>query len=335
LRYIVIKKRRSIIYFNDTSIIWFECKHRNEQFMSQESNINFSILKKPIFTISDYEPLSGGINPYSRPGDPSFDMHYPVEMGVVLTGRMQRIYPQYTEELGPGQIWFSAIWEPHGCAIVKAPCSILINFIWPPMLARMRFDEAPLFDWLAPFNVPSAQRPQVSGAKAQKMLTLANEMAERYLSTLPHAMKFLRLRTQLMEMLLLAADGWTAPDSRPTPEIGDSSAISRAVELVFRRSTFVSAASAAKECGMSRAAFDRSFSGLMGTSFREFGLNYRLSGAASQLLAGSDPVKAVAYKWGFRFASNLDRCFRKQFGCTPAEFRAQYHQGNGSKNSGN
>jgi len=90
---------------------------------------------------------------------------------------------------------------------------------------------------------------------------------------------------------------------------------------VFSGKRPVSVTAAARNCGMGRSAFGTLFSRLMGISFPEFGLRYRLSGAAAQLARTDAPLKAVALDWGFTDASHLHRTFCRRYGCTPADYR--------------
>ena len=59
-------------------------------------------------------------------------------------------------------------------------------------------------------------------------------------------------------------------------------------------------------------------------SYAAFALRQRVRGAADQMLAGTEPVKAVADAWGFTDASHLHRLFLKHYDCSPAEFRRRH-----------
>ena len=53
------------------------------------------------------------------------DMHYSVELGILLSGRTNRYYRDSHIDLVPGNIWLCNMWEPHGFKRIEAPCEIV------------------------------------------------------------------------------------------------------------------------------------------------------------------------------------------------------------------
>jgi len=97
--------------------------------------------------------------------------------------------------------------------------------------------------------------------------------------------------------------------------------VNRAIELVFAQRRFLSVQEAARACGMSRNHFSRLFGEVMGLSFPQFALRYRLSCVADQLASTDDPIKTVASAWGFTDDSHLHHQFRRHYGVSPSEYR--------------
>ena len=247
-------------------------------------------------------------------------MHYSLELGILLSGRMRREYRDTQLDLVPGQIWLCNMWEPHGFRITQAPCEIVFFEIFPPMLAGMYFAEAGNTSWLAPFYVLPSLRPQASDHPARKrLLDVAKDLRE--LLHHSESVPALLLRLRLLEVLLLICDRWD-PGQTPAKWSADSLAkVSRAIQMVFESQGWVTTQLAAKECGMNRNAFGKVFVRTMGVEYSEFGLRYRISAVAEQLRKTSSPLKAIATRWGFANISHMHRCFQRYYGCTPSDYR--------------
>jgi len=247
------------------------------------------------------------------------DMHYELELGIVLRGRVFRGYERFVKRIDPGDVWLCGIWEPHACRVEKGPCTRLVLSILPQMLADMRIPEAPGHDWLTPFRLPPARRPNVPEDNRSKMLALAERFVESI--DLPDPDRALWQRALLMEVLLLLRQPGEAPDPGSNAiEFGDR--IGRAVEFIFSSRGSASAKDVAKLCGITRSRFDTVFQQTMGISFARFALRYRLSSVAIHLRKTSDALKTIAAEWGFTDASHLNRAFRAYYGCTPGEYRS-------------
>ena len=73
--------------------------------------------------------------------------------------------------------------------------------------------------------------------------------------------------------------------------------------------------------GMSKSSLQRKMQALFGMSVNEYISLYRLK-AAARIIASEDvPVSEVGYRVGFTSHSYFSKCFKKQFGISPREFR--------------
>ena len=79
----------------------------------------------------------------------------------------------------------------------------------------------------------------------------------------------------------------------------------------------------AKHCGYSEFYIMKLFKQYTGTSCVDYINNYRLTVAGRQLRDTDDDVSTIAYQVGFNNISYFNRQFKKQYGMTPKEFRAQ------------
>lgn len=255
---------------------------------------------------------------HERPNAEHFDMHYALEVGIVLTGRMERSFHGHRRSLGAGQVWLCSAWEPHGWQVVEGPCSVVVASIFPPALANNRFPELLAHDWHAAFVAPPAQRPDVAKPTRPLIEMLGRELQASISVSEPRR---LLLQRMLVYQVLLELPQVSARPPAEAPQEEAWHYFNRAVELVFRRRCFVSAEDAARACAVSKKSLNAAFHKATGTSFSKFALRYRLQAAASRLLETHDPVKAVALDWGFTDVSHFHFAFRVAYGCSPARYR--------------
>jgi len=247
-------------------------------------------------------------------------MHYGLELGIMLSGYMRRQYRRFTMEVGPGQVWFCGMWEPHGFQSLKTPCECIVLIVWPPLLSNLRFDEPPQVSWLAPFTVSPRQRPQVIPAKRMKILQVGRELKQVILKK-PTAHS-LWLRHLFLEILLILHEQGNFPQTRPPlSKTDDFTRLNPALENTFKSRTLLTTAQVARISGMTRETFSNLFTRWMGIRFSEFALRYRIDAVAAQLVGTDEPIKSIAMNWGFTDSSHLHRCFQKYYQCTPGEYR--------------
>jgi AraC-like DNA-binding protein len=252
-------------------------------------------------------------------GPGSRDMHLEVELGVVLTGRMQRQFAGIELDLGPGDIWFNGIWEPHYGYVSEAPLNLLILHFDPALLANTTFPECPQLNWLAPFTVPPSSRPHGALLAPEELERIVSRLMVHVGTDEPLALVDLRLLS--LSFLLTIIRVWG--DTRcytPTSE-ADASRLEKVLRLVFAQSRLVGVDEAAACCGLSRTGFNSFFQAIMGIRFAKFALHHRLSQAAAELIETEHPVKAIAETWGFTDASHFHRRFQEAYGKTPSEYR--------------
>lgn len=268
--------------------------------------------------MSDKTPFVGAIGRHKAGTVYQFDMHYGLEFGIVTRGKKDFIFPDSTIHLSAGNVWFCGMWEPHGRAAGGQPNEDINIIIWPPALACLHFDEAPEFDWLAPFTVPPKQRPQTNETTRGAMLEVGAKM-KKCLET-AGAQRNLWMRLYVMEAILLMAHDYKMRDKVKLPA-GSAEPLNQVLKRFFERRGLMTTADAAKMCGMRRNTFSVMFRRLMGLPFADFALRYRLNSSASSLRRTDDSIKSIALFWGFVDTSHFDRLFAKFYGCTPHEYR--------------
>jgi AraC-like DNA-binding protein len=78
--------------------------------------------------------------------------------------------------------------------------------------------------------------------------------------------------------------------------------------------------------GMSPSAFSRFFKLHTGRNLSEYIIDQRLGYASRMLVDSTNSVAEISYACGFNNLSNFNRIFKKRKGCSPSEFRENYHK---------
>ncbi len=80
----------------------------------------------------------------------------------------------------------------------------------------------------------------------------------------------------------------------------------------------------ASRCNLSTTSFKRKFGKEYGTSPHRWLIHQRVLRSSEMLLSTNLLVKQIAYECGFATPSHFIRCFKREFGCTPEQYRAEY-----------
>jgi len=85
-------------------------------------------------------------------------------------------------------------------------------------------------------------------------------------------------------------------------------------------------ATVADLAGMSPSAFSRFFKLHTGRNLSDYIIDIRLGYAARKLVDTSKSISEICYDCGFNNLSNFNRIFKRKKGCSPSEFRENYHK---------
>ena len=78
--------------------------------------------------------------------------------------------------------------------------------------------------------------------------------------------------------------------------------------------------------GMSPSAFSRFFKLHTGRNLSEYIIEMRLGHASRMLVDTAKSIAEISFQSGFNNLSNFNRIFKKKKGCSPSEFRENYHK---------
>ncbi len=261
-------------------------------------------LRKMFFNLDSANPVEVLCNKHVEFEDAWNDMHYQVEVGIVLNGRMRRKYLNFEKDLFPGDIWINGIWEPHGFELLEVPCEVVVFIIDPAFLLKENQLNLFLF---SPFNVLPEFRPGVGSNFKAEVYALGLKAKTRSLGRSGTAWS----QILLMELMLILTNDWYPP-TNPNYTYHLPKSIQPSLKLVFENKRFISTEEAAFECGMSVAKFRNEFKEFMKISFSEFALEFRVQGALAELEKYSPTLDSVAQNWGFTDASHLSRYIKRK-----------------------
>lgn len=265
---------------------------------------------------TERNPIEVIVKEHTSMSDSLFDMHYEMEIGILLEGCITRFYNGEAITYTPGQIWFHGIMERHGFSMNQCPARMAIFFLNPVLIHSLSYLGLETFRWYAPFYCPPSARPQPTVADYNKIFALAEKAAA--LSNANSTEKLVGLQLILLELCLTAQKDWN-PSIHPVNNANRMLELHPAIEYVFGTSDYISANEAANLCNMSRQVFESRFRKFMNISFADFALSFRLKKAGSLLLKSGN-IKETALSTGFSDVSHFYRRFKSQYGCTPAEY---------------
>ena len=277
-------------------------------------------IERPSFGVNENDPIRIFHRTFPAKQQLRYDMHYPLELGIGLTGRVRRYYRDGQIDVEPGEVWVCGMWEPHGYRIISAPCEMLVMIIHPSLLSRMHLGEQHEIDWLVPFCKPPKQRSGVPKKRHREITKLGRSLIPLHNRKITGNQR-IRVQLKLLEILLELFDIENSGEATLRPTTDSIDRIAKSLQLVFDNKNCIRTKLAAKICGMNRNSFAKLFRETMGIKFSEFGLRYRTSSAPDELLKTNTAIKAIAANWGFTDASHLHRCFREHYNCSPAEYR--------------
>jgi AraC-like DNA-binding protein len=268
---------------------------------------------------SDRTPIS--IYAYRAGGQtvPEYEMHQFCEMGIVLKGRLERIYLGENEVLTAGGIWWNGSWEPHGWKHLSA-CEVVVIEFMPRFIYVLQAPSHFYSLIYLPFLRPEMRRrlqPQTRQEKSEviaRARALVREWVKRE-AEWPTALQcqvyqlLLSLARRRMEVFLDLHAAHLAPD-RLFPAL-DYIQQNMALKL--------SLAQAAEKACLGRTQFAKVFRQTMGVNFARYVWQSRLERARYELLTQNAKISYIAAKWGFSDSSHFCRQYTRYFGRPPGQ----------------
>jgi AraC-like DNA-binding protein len=267
------------------------------------------------------EPVRGSITRLHGDGKTYGHIHLPMQVSVVLEGRMECNLGQGWCQVGVGQAWACGSLEAHPWRVLSGKLVELRFDFLPSVFSQM--PNLTGFDPLAVFRSPSRWGPIGSTrAVRRELAAMGRQWARKYRVAMTPGAAFIDLM-RLLDVLGKAVAPSRGPIPPPWSDPTDIGRIRAALELIEQsQGRRVSATEAARGCHMSRSTFDRTFKRMTGFSYAHFALRSRIAQAARLLKYDDRAIKTVARGLGFTDSSHFHHAFVAQYGLTPAQYRA-------------
>jgi len=253
-------------------------------------------------------------------------MHKGMELGIVLGGREEIQFEDLVLDLGPGDFWLAAMWEPHAWRPLTPDTRMPVMIFLPGMVEETVPGD---LSWLSVFAAPPGVRPRTTSPEMRAdVLRLGEDLAHEIEQQPPGWQDVVRLT--IVRFLITLPRHWQPEDRPRRPQISTSDLSRILPSLTLATSNLlkrVDPADAARACGLSPSRFHHIFRQTMGISFGRFCLRARLAQAAHLLLTTDETIAAVAEQTGFVDGSHLNHQFVAQYGRTPAEYRRRGQAG--------
>lgn len=278
-----------------------------------------------------HHPMLGPDSPfflaweYRETPETSFrgDMHYALQMCIVIHGKMEVLYQNYRREYGPGEAEWTMFWEPHAFRFTGRRNFVLAVNIDIDFLGNC--DPFGYGNWLLPFvtAVPTRYCPEDFAARryfqdnARRLFHLWSRKPDNW----KLAGWFL-----IHELILKAAGGIDSANTAPHQSdlAGRYRCIKPAVALVRdSRGRAPSLSEAAAACNYSPGRFGHLFREIFGIGFGKFALRSRLASAAKELKQNRHTIEDIAARWGFYDSSHFLHAFQSLYGCTPSQYQKE------------
>ncbi len=265
--------------------------------------------------VTDNCPIANVRRFHTEVNEELFDMHYALEVGVVLDGEMDRLYQGYEMSCEPGDMWLCGVWEPHGFRVRKPPANVNVIMLSPKFPYRISETGKNIISPL--FLRSPADRPKVLAERRKEVIRIARSMpsTEDTLDSRDH----LKIQSGFLELMLILLTGMELPSAGQH----DGELIYSVLDMSIRKNGMVQLEEAVAIAKMPRRRFNEVFFSLVGIPFRTFALRQRLSAAADDLARTTRTLDEIAEQWGFTDKSHLHHRFLEYYKLSPGEYRRQ------------
>lgn len=148
----------------------------------------------------------------------------------------------------------------------------------------------------------------------------------------PLALKYLNFVASLADTFEVDANGTASilntalelATGRTTDFLNQSTVTKRLQSVKEQLPTHNKISDIAKEGGFSVSSLQKKLKASYGKSPKQLQLEMRLDKALSLLRSSDQSIAAISFQVGYENASSFTNIFKKHFGLTPSEYRAQY-----------
>jgi len=238
--------------------------------------------RKLILDLTEDIPVIASRPCYAQGTKVIYDLHFPCEMGIVLSGCFRRIERDREYVLERGMFWWHGSWEPHGWSAEKRSTALVFVFLPSLLHCFSGLHLPPYLPFIRPDIRPTLQ-PRDIGSK-KDMIKRSNSFFSQIQAMKPGwrdvaALDLARIVSEsLRGMKLLATGSQFLCES-------DADRILAASEYIHvNLAEKLTLARVAQAHGMGRTRFAQMFQRVMGRTFGVYVINSRLERARRDII---------------------------------------------------
>jgi len=248
--------------------------------------------------------------------DAAYEEHHPhVAVALVVAGSFQYRSPAGRALLTPGSVLLGNPDQPFTCAHDHAAGDRCVSFKYSPEFIEQIASDAGTRGTRGVFRIaglPALPALSPVTARVCASLSCATDGAWEELAV--------ELATRSLSVSHRASvDSGKSPPGAEARVTG----VARLIERGPDDEPF-SLHRLAREAGLSRYHFLRTFRRVIGVTPHQFVCRARLRRAAARLVEDGPPVIDVAFDSGFGDVSNFNRAFRREFGMSPRQYHRRF-----------
>ena len=244
--------------------------------------------------------------------DMDFDFHRSIHINIALEGAFFCDIRSYPYLCNCGECMLTAPWEPH--RLRRSDSGARICMIAMNLDDAMKFLLADGRKLTALLMLPPDARHNLLREKG--LMRYSDELGGKLCGADGNLLRGWQAIVNFLFEITGGLDGGDIPDEAQA----DYMRLRPALQMINAGKGVTDAADAARACDLSVSRFRAVFRQVFHRPFASYELQYRLQGAADDIVKTGMTVKAAAFEWGFFDASHFSRLFKRSFGMAPGQY---------------
>lgn len=241
-----------------------------------------------------------------------FDFHRSIHINLALEGSFVCDIRSYPYLCNCGECMLTAPWEPH--RLRRSDSGALICMIAMNLDEAMKFLLADGKKLTALLMLPPDTRHNL--LREKELMRYSDELGGKLCGADGNLLR----GWQAIANFLFEITGGLDRKDIPEEAQADYMRLRPALQMINAGKGVTDAADAARACDLSVSRFRAVFRQVFHRPFASYELQYRLQGAADDIVKTGMTVKAAAFEWGFFDASHFSRLFKRSFGMAPGQY---------------
>lgn len=269
----------------------------------------------------------------SKNGQSPRHRHEVFQINYITSGRVYHEINESRYELGKGHIFVIPPYVPHmlvpadeaGYSLIEL--EFLPEFIFEPLSFDEERDTAVFdFAFVEPFLVAEQDvkpRLLLTGQKQQQVEEILESIWKGYTGRLDSFL--LEIKADLLKLLVILGRYFREETNRNSNHHSHPIEVMRVIRYLDEHyKEKITVDELAKIANLSRSYFSCIFKDTTGKTLIEYITSLRLKHAAEMLCNSNWSISEICYESGFDSINHFNRVFKKEYGCSPLQYRKNY-----------